>query len=159
MNPWGSKRVEDVKKSFVFHSFVMRFTDSCHSWCMATMGTLVTFLLYSAVVFYVVIIADSLHLILVTVHKDQVYLCTVHRYTASLDPCHCAQVHGFTWSLSLCTGTLLHLILVHCAQVHCFTRFCCLYLSYKLHAAIVIMLFQAMIKKRQLNDSDDSIWP
>ena len=53
----------------------MRFTGSCHNWCMAAMGTLVTFLLYSAVVFYVVIIADSLHWILVT----------VHRYTASRD--------------------------------------------------------------------------
>jgi len=36
---------------------------------MAAMGTLVTFLFYSAVVFYVVIIADSLHWILVTVHR------------------------------------------------------------------------------------------
>ena len=42
---------------------------------MAAMGTLVmqtvlvTFLLYSAVVFYVVIIADSLHWILVTAHR------------------------------------------------------------------------------------------
>jgi len=51
----------------------MRFTGSCYSWCMATVGILVTFLLYSAVVFYVVIIADSLYRILVT----------VHRYTAS----------------------------------------------------------------------------
>ena len=51
----------------------MRFTGPCHNWCMAAMGTLVTFLLNSAVVFYVVIIADSLHWILVT----------MHRYTAS----------------------------------------------------------------------------
>jgi len=36
---------------------------------MAAMGTLVTFLLYSSVVFYVVIIADSLRWILVTVHR------------------------------------------------------------------------------------------
>jgi len=53
----------------------MRFTGSFHSWCMVAMGILVTFLLYSAVVFYVVIIADSLRWILVT----------VHRYTASRD--------------------------------------------------------------------------
>jgi hypothetical protein len=64
----------------------MRFTDSCHNWCMAAMGTVVTSLLYSTVVFYVVIVAGSLHWILVT----------VHRYTASLDTCHCAQVHCFT---------------------------------------------------------------
>jgi len=36
---------------------------------MAAMGTLVTFLLYSVAVFYVVIIADSLHWILVTAHR------------------------------------------------------------------------------------------
>jgi len=36
---------------------------------MAAMDTLVTFLLYSTVVFYVVIIADSLHWMLVTVHR------------------------------------------------------------------------------------------
>jgi hypothetical protein len=47
----------------------MRFTGTCHNWCMAAIGTLVTFLLYSGVVFYVVIIADSLHWILVTVHS------------------------------------------------------------------------------------------
>jgi hypothetical protein len=47
----------------------MRFTGSCHNWCMAAMGTLVTFLPYSAVVFYIVIIADSLHWILVTVDR------------------------------------------------------------------------------------------
>jgi len=41
---------------------------------MAAMGTLVTFLLYSAVVFYIVIIADSRHWILVTVHR-----CTASR--------------------------------------------------------------------------------
>jgi hypothetical protein len=93
---------------------------------MAAMDTLVmytvlvSFLLYSAVLLYVVIVEDSLHWILVT----------VHRYTASLDSCHCAQVHCFTRYLSLCTGTMLHWILVtvhrytasldtcHCAQVH-----------------------------------------
>jgi hypothetical protein len=53
----------------------MPFTDSCHSWCMAAMGILVTFILYSAVVFYVVIIADSIYWILVP----------AHRYTASRD--------------------------------------------------------------------------
>jgi hypothetical protein len=37
---------------------------------VAAMGTLVTFLPYSAVVFYVVIIADNLHWIHVTVHSD-----------------------------------------------------------------------------------------
>jgi len=36
---------------------------------MAAMVTLVTFLLYSAAVFCLVIIADSLHWILVTVHR------------------------------------------------------------------------------------------
>ena len=53
----------------LFIPFAMRFTGSCHNWCMAAMGTLVTFLLYSVVIFYVVIIADSLHWILVTVHR------------------------------------------------------------------------------------------
>jgi len=57
----------------LFIPFAMRFTGSCHNWCMAAMGTLLTFLLYSAVVFYVIIIADGLHWIHVT----------VHRYTAS----------------------------------------------------------------------------
>jgi hypothetical protein len=38
-------------------------------WFMAVMGTLVTFLFYSAVVFYVVIIAGGLHWIIVTAHR------------------------------------------------------------------------------------------
>jgi len=43
------------------------------------MGTLVTFFLYSAFVFYVVIIADSLHWILVTVRR---YTASRDRYTS-----------------------------------------------------------------------------
>ena len=78
--------------SFVIHSFVMRFTGSCHNWCMATVGTLVTFLLYSAVVFYVVIIADSLHLILVT----------LHRYAASRDSAACIFPTNCMLPLWLC---------------------------------------------------------
>jgi hypothetical protein len=49
---------------------------------MAAGGTLVTSLFYSALVFYVVIIADSLHWILVTVHR---YSVTVHSDTAARD--------------------------------------------------------------------------
>jgi phosphotransferase system IIA component len=48
---------------------------------MAAVGTLVISLLHSTVVFYVVIIANSLHWILVTVHR---YSVTVHRYTGTL---------------------------------------------------------------------------
>jgi hypothetical protein len=44
---------------------------------MAAVGTLVTFLLYSALVFYVVIIADSLRWILVTVYRYTAFPVTV----------------------------------------------------------------------------------
>jgi len=66
----------------------MQFTGSCRNWCVAAMGTLVTFLLYSDVMFYVVIIADSFHWILVT----------VHRYTASQDSLKHANCSDFIHS-------------------------------------------------------------
>ena len=77
--------------SFVTHFLVMRFTGSCHSWCMAAMGTLVTFLLYSAVVFYVVVIADSLHWV----------LATVHRYTASWDSGSLLRLFPIPWAIGI----------------------------------------------------------
>jgi hypothetical protein len=44
---------------------------------MVAMGNLVTFLLYSAVVFYVVIIAESLRWILVTVAEISSVFCAI----------------------------------------------------------------------------------